>query len=56
MNGNGCLEKLEFQEFLTSMGVFLSTQELRIVFENFDMNGDGQISYPEFLATLKVSN
>jgi Ca2+-binding EF-hand superfamily protein len=30
---------------LLSMGVFLATQELRIVFENFDTNGDGMISY-----------
>ena len=54
-NGNGFLEKLEFQEFLISMGVFLSTQELRVVFDSFDTNSDGKISYPELLATLKVS-
>jgi len=38
------------------MGVFLSTQELRVVFESFDTNCDGKISQQELLHTLKVSN
>ena len=38
------------------MGVFLSTQELRVVFEAFDSNRDGKISQQELRATLKVSN
>lgn len=41
---------------MTKMGVFLSTQELRVVFETFDINGDGQISYQEMVETLRVSN
>jgi Ca2+-binding EF-hand superfamily protein len=41
INGNGCLDKLEFEEFTRKMGVFLSTQELRVVFEAFDLNCDG---------------
>jgi Ca2+-binding EF-hand superfamily protein len=45
INGNGFLEKLEFENFLISMGAYLSTQELRVVFETFDMNKDGLISY-----------
>ena len=56
MNGNGCLEKLEFEEMLSKIGVFLSTQELRIVFENFDVNKDGSISFLELVRNLKVSN
>ena len=55
-NGNGFLEKLEFEEFLRKMGAFLSTQELRVVFESFDINRDGLISYQEMLETLRVSN
>lgn len=35
------------------MGAFLSTQELRVVFESFDINRDGLISYQEMLETLR---
>lgn len=56
VNGNGSLDKLEFEEFTRKMGVFLSTQELRVVFEAFDLNCDGQISFAEMLETLRVSN
>lgn len=41
---------------LSKIGVFLSTQELRIVFENFDSNNDGNISFIELVKVLKVSN
>jgi len=35
-NKNGVLDKLEFNEFLTKLGVFLATQELRTVYDHFD--------------------
>ena len=37
------------------MGVFLAKQELRVVFDNFDQNKDGNIAYNEFVNVLKVS-
>lgn len=50
------MDKLEFENFLIALGVFLSTQELRVVFETFDTNRDSRISQRELLDTLKVSN
>jgi len=52
-NGNGILEKLEFNEMLTKMGIFLSTQELRTIYDNFDLNNDGGISYTELTHVLR---
>jgi len=52
-NDNGILEKLEFSEMLTKMGIFLSTQELRTIYDNFDINNDGGISYTELAHVLR---
>jgi len=38
---------------MTKLGIFLATQELRCVYDNFDLNKDGQISYSEFIEVLK---
>jgi Ca2+-binding EF-hand superfamily protein len=38
------------------MGIFLSTQELRTIYDNFDLNNDGGISYTELTHVLRVSN
>lgn len=35
---NGTLGKLEFEEFMSKLGVFLARQELRTVFDTFDKN------------------
>ena len=53
-NNNGVLEKLEFEELLSKLGVFLTTQELRAVYNHFDTNKDGNISYGEFVIVLRV--
>lgn len=53
-NQDGVLQKLEFEEFMSQLGVFLARQELRVVFDNFDQNKDGNISYSEFVNVLKV--
>ena len=55
MNGNGVLDKIEFEEFTRQMGVFLTTQELRVVFDAFDTNKDGSVCYSELISVLKVS-
>ena len=49
------LQKLEFEEFMSQLGVFLARQELRVVFDSFDANKDGNIAYSEFVNVLKVS-
>ena len=40
---------------MSKLGVFLARQELRCVYDNFDLNKDGMISYSEFIEVLKVS-
>jgi Ca2+-binding EF-hand superfamily protein len=40
---------------MSQLGVFLARQELRVVFDNFDQNKDGNIAYTEFVNVLKVS-
>ena len=53
-NSNGVLDKLEFEEMMSKLGVFLSRQELRVVFDGFDANKDGNIQWAEFIEGLKV--
>jgi len=53
-NQDGVLQKLEFEEFMSQLGVFLARQELRVVFDNFDANKDGNIAYNEFVDVLKA--
>ena len=52
---SGTLSKLEFEEFIAKLGVFLKKQELTTVYTNFDKNQDGQICYEEFINALRVS-
>ena len=40
---------------MSKLGVFLSRQELRVVFDGFDANKDGNIQWTEFIEGLKVS-
>lgn len=49
------LDKLEFENMMSKLGVFLTRQELRVVFDNFDANKDGNIAWAEFVEGLKVS-
>lgn len=53
LDGSGQLDKVEFENFLHKVGMFLTTQELTVVFRNFDLNGDKQIHYKEFLEALR---
>ena len=39
---------------MSKLGVFLAKQELRVVYDTFDLNKDGMIQYSEFLNMLKV--
>ena len=40
---------------MSKLGVFLTRQELRVVFDTFDANKDGNIAWAEFVEGLKVS-
>jgi len=51
---SGTLNKLEFEELMSGLGVFLARQELRTIYDHFDYNKDGQITYAEFVQVLKT--
>ena len=40
---------------MSELGVFLTRQELRVVFDTFDTNKDGNICWTEFVDGLRVS-
>mmetsp|Transcript_25978 Transcript_25978/g.61307 ORF Transcript_25978/g.61307 Transcript_25978/m.61307 type:complete len:298 (+) Transcript_25978:24-917(+) len=52
-NGNKKLDREEFEEAMQFAGLFLSTAETSALFSKFDKDGDGNISYDEFLAGLR---
>jgi Ca2+-binding EF-hand superfamily protein len=39
---------------ISKLGIFMTTQELTAVYNQFDKNRDGKIAYDEFVATIKV--
>jgi Ca2+-binding EF-hand superfamily protein len=49
------LDKLEFEEMCSQLGVFMTTQELTCVYNSFDKNRDGHVCYDEFINTIRVS-
>ena len=49
----GYLDKDEFQKFLSKIGVFLTTQEQRAVYDKYDVNKDGNIAYAEFVNLIR---
>ncbi|CAD8165837.1 unnamed protein product [Paramecium octaurelia] len=52
-DNSGYLDKDEFQKFLSKIGVFLTTQELRAVYDKYDQNKDGNIAYAEFVNLIR---
>ena len=52
---SGTLDKLEFEEMVTKLGVFMTTQELTCVYNSFDKNRDGHVCYEEFINNVRVS-
>ncbi|CAD8068985.1 unnamed protein product [Paramecium primaurelia] len=52
-DNSGYLDKDEFQKFLSKIGVFLTTQELRAVYDKYDSNKDGNIAYAEFVNLIR---
>jgi Ca2+-binding EF-hand superfamily protein len=53
IDNSGQLDKVEFEMFTRKTGMFLTTQELTVVFRNFDLNNDKQIHYREFIEALR---
>lgn len=52
-DNSGYLDKDEFQKFLSKIGVFLTTQELRSIYDKYDINKDGNIAYAEFISLIR---
>lgn len=53
LDGSGHLDKVEFEQFMRKVGMFLTTQELTVVFRNFDLNNDKRVHYKEFIEALR---
>lgn len=53
-DGSGALDKVEFEQFLSKSGAYITTQETRTLFESYDLNKDGKIVFPEMLSALRV--
>lgn len=49
-NHDGRVDRREFAEFMNGLGAELSAEEVTIGFGEIDVDGDGRISWPEFLA------
>lgn len=53
LNGNGKLDRDEFEEALAFAGIFLTKAETSAVFRKFDVSADGHITIDEFLRGVK---
>lgn len=51
-NQNGYIEKHELKELFAKLKADKSDDELKIIFENMDMNYDGRLQFSEFLVFL----
>ena len=52
-NRNGSLEAVEFKRAMEHFGMSLSELEVSQVLKYFDSNGDGKISFEEFLTAVR---
>jgi hypothetical protein len=51
-NGNGKLELREFEEALAAFGLFPKQVDLKSLHRYYDVDGDGSVSYNEFVRAL----
>ncbi|OMJ67014.1 hypothetical protein SteCoe_35940 [Stentor coeruleus] len=54
-DNSGSLNRYEFENFLSKIGMFITTQEQSELFRYYDKNQDGQVSVVEFLQSLQDS-
>jgi Ca2+-binding EF-hand superfamily protein len=52
-NGNGKLDSSEFEQALASFGLFPKKVELQALIKHYDVDGDGNITYEEFIRGLR---
>lgn len=52
-NGNKKLDTSEFEQALAAFGIFPKKVELQALMKFYDVDGDGNISYDEFLSGLR---
>jgi calcyphosin len=53
VNGNRKLDAGEFTEALATFGLFPSKVEIQALLKHYDVDGDGNITYEEFLRGLR---
>jgi len=52
-NGNKKLDSSEFEQALAAFGIFPKKVELQALMRHYDVDGDGNISYDEFIRGLR---
>ena len=52
-NGNKKLDYSEFEQAMAAFGIFPKKVELQALVKFYDVDGDGSISYEEFLSGLR---
>jgi len=52
-NGNKKLDYSEFEQAMAAFGIFPKKVELQALVKFYDVDGDGNISYEEFLSGLR---
>lgn len=52
-NGSEALDQYEFTQAIESHGIEISKADIGGLFKAFDKNGDGEVSYSEFIDAIK---
>jgi Ca2+-binding EF-hand superfamily protein len=52
-NGNGTLDKEEFKKAMSDFRIGMNDKQISAVFDMFDRDGYGDISYDEFLRMIR---
>ena len=55
-NGSGSLNVMELQELCYDFGTYLSTDDLRLAMRDLDTDGDGMLSYEEFMVWWRTND